>query len=198
MKTSDTPQDACPQPAPGSLGEAPFVGAYTLEDVVLARFLCSVIMDFRESDWLKTTRRACGPRAIGGCELYPSPDDPSRVLRRHYSKCRLPEGTALLTMGDMQAALVSSTSRASLVIGYAVRKTALLMASTNRAQRRAVAHKCEWRSPGSDKPWHLTTGDLVDDTGPPGHLASVSPISSNAPPACAAAPLHWAPVTLAA
>jgi hypothetical protein len=65
----------------------------------------------------------------------------------------------------------------------------------NRAQRRALAFGRRWRRPRSDR---LRLGDLVDDTGPPGHAAAISPISSNAPPAYAAAPLHWVPVTLAA
>jgi len=68
----------------------------------------------------------------------------------------------------------------------------------NRAQRRALAFGRRWRRPGSDEPGHLTAGDLDDDTGPPGHLASVSPISSNAPPACPVAPLSVDGLAMAA
>ena len=54
----------------------------------------------------------------------------------------------------------------------------------NRAQRRAVAFGRIWRS---TKPDHSRLTDLVDDTGPPGRLASVSPFAAHAPPVSIAA-----------
>lgn len=53
----------------------------------------------------------------------------------------------------------------------------------NRAQRRAFAFRRRQQRPISDEAGRLHLGDLVDDTGPPGHIASVSPTAAHAPPA---------------
>jgi hypothetical protein len=71
----------------------------------------------------------------------------------------------------------------------------------NRAQRRLLALGRQWLFADPD---HLYRSDRVDgrgdvaDAGPPGHLASISPLAAHAPPASTAAPLSAGELAMAA